>query len=108
MLKLKTIKIKKPDYNGDKPISMEDEMMSYPPSFSANEKQIPEIADWKVGEEYTLVVKIKMKSMSSYDNGTKKSTNASFDVVAYSAPDSYDEDMSDEDLEELQGKVFSK
>ena len=104
-LKLKKIEVKKPK-GMDKMMPMEDMMMSYPPSFSANEKQIPEITDWKVGEKYIIVMEVEMKRMSSYDNGTKKNTDASFDVVAYSVVEGDDyENMSDEDLEKLQGKV---
>lgn len=105
MLKLKTIEVKKPK-GMHKEVPMEDMMMSYPPSFSANEKQIPEIADWKVGEKYKMVIEVEMKRMSSYDNGTKKNTDASFDVVAYKALDNFD-DMSDEDFEKLQAKGLS-
>ena len=97
-LKLKTIKISKPKHGKD------EEMVSYPPSFSANEKQIPELVDWKVGEKYILVIEVEMKRMSSYDNGTKKNTDASFDVVAYSVSDDY-ENMSDEDIEKIQGSL---
>jgi len=106
MFKLKKIEVKKPKYGMDKPISMDDEMMSYPPSFSANAKQIPEIKDWKVGEKYTVIMEVEMKRMSSYDNGTKKSTDASFDVIAYKLADDL-EDMSDDDIEKLQGKALS-
>lgn len=83
-------------------VDSEDYMLSYPPSFQANAKQIPEITDWKVGEEYTIVVKVEMKRMSSYDNGTKKSTDASFDVIAYKVLD----DVSDDDLEEMQAEAM--
>ncbi len=106
MLKLKKIKVTKPNHGMDKPISMDEEMLSYPPSFSANEKQMPEIANWKVGEKYLVLIEVEMKRMSSYDNGEKKNTDASFDVVAYKALDD-NEDYDDADLEAMQGKALS-
>jgi|GEM_PF-2619328 len=105
MLKLKKIEVKKNKDMENKP-TMDEEMMSYPPSFSANEKQIPEIVDCKVGEKYKIVLEIEMKRMSSYDNGTKKSTDASFDVLAYQMLDDKKsvDDMSDEEIEAMQGE----
>lgn len=103
MIKLKKIVVKKPKH--DYP-SIEDEMGSYPPSFSVNEKQMSEISDWKVGEKYKIVLEVEMKRMSSYDNGTKKNTDAGFDVIAYAIIDEA-EDMSDDDLEKLQAKGLS-
>lgn len=107
MLKLKKIPIKKPE-NKSSMVEMSDYdyQLSYHPNFSVNGKQIPEIKDWKVGEKYTIVIEVEMKRMSAYDNGTKKTTDASFDVTAYAVIDQ-DEDMSDEDLEALQGKALA-
>lgn len=103
MLKLKKIQIKKSKWQENHQLDEgEDFSLAYPPSFSANEKQIPEIADWKVGETYQIVIEVEMKRMSSYDNGTKKSTDASFDVVGYKVVD----DISDDDLEEMQGEAL--
>ena|SRR3990167_10471282 len=102
MFKLKEIKTKKP-HNVDK-LSSTEGQLSYPPNFYANAKQVPEIEDWKVGEKYILVIEVEMKRLSSYDNGTKTSTDASFDVLAYAIPG---EEMSDEDLETMQGEAMT-
>lgn len=50
----------------------------YFPSFYVNSKQMPEIDEWKVGEEYVITVKVKMNSFTSNDdaqNGAKSSAN---------------------------------
>lgn len=37
------------------------------PSFTINEKDLPEIKDWKVGSEYELSIKVKMSSFQKGD-----------------------------------------
>lgn len=37
------------------------------PSMYVNSKQMPEIAEWKVGESYTISVQVRMRSYSEYE-----------------------------------------
>lgn len=55
-------------------------MGEYKPTLSLTTKELPEIANWKVGETYEIVLKVKQTSLSQdeYD-GTKK-TRASFEI----------------------------
>lgn len=77
----------------------------YLTSVNFDSVQIPEVKDWDVGEEYTIVLKVKMTNKSQYQEGEKnQKTNAGFEVEAYKA---LDDDYSDADLEELQGKGLS-
>ena len=41
----------------------------YFPGFSVTEKQLPEAASWKDGEEYTVVLKVKMSGHQAADRG---------------------------------------
>ncbi len=100
MLKLKKIPITD-NKNLDSGLIRNDYISS--PSLSLNDKQVPEIKDWQVGETYTIVLEIKMVSMSAYD---KSGTSGSFDIIKYKVMDDI-EDMSDADLEEMQGEALS-
>lgn len=103
MLKLKKIPVKKDDYS--KSCGMSDEIPYFAPSFHVSDKQIPEIKDWKVGEKYQMVIEVEMKSMSSHKRDDQEiGTSGSFDVVAYKTAN---EEISDDDLESLQGKALS-
>ena len=107
-LKLKVIPLKKRD-NKDYPmISNNDYMLSYSPSFSLIDKQVPEIVDWEVGKKYKMVVEVEMRSKNEVKNGDEKiGVSGSFDILSYSVSDKVDE-MTDEELEEMQGEVLSK
>ncbi len=96
MLKLKKIK------SGKKVIGLDMPMMdSYPPTVHLNDTQVPEIKDWDVGETYQIVMDVKQTSKSEDKNGN---VNSSFEVVGYKP---VEDDMSDSDLEDLQGKAMS-
>ena len=54
------------------------------PSFSVDLKDLPQMKDFKVGEEYCLEVKVKMEDYrSSLDNQSgKEKTSASFRITS--------------------------
>lgn len=47
------------------------------PRLCLNSTQLPVVKDWKVGEEYVLVLKVEMTGMSAY---SKESTHADFKI----------------------------
>lgn len=57
-----------------------DTLPSYPPSFSASEKQISEVADWEPEEEYRLVIDIIMTSKVANRNSPVR---GDFDILGY-------------------------
>lgn len=64
---------------GNMPVSMEESLPSYPPSFHVNDRQMPEIKGWKVGEKYKMTIQVEQKNM----NEGEKGLSAGFDIVAY-------------------------
>lgn len=78
----------------------------YPPSFHAEEKQIPEIRKWKVGEKYVMIIEVEQKSMNE---DQKDRLSASFDIVAYKClPKKSIDKMTDKEFGEYQGKSMAK
>lgn len=51
------------------------------PSLYISEDAIPEIDNWKVGEEYELKIKVKMTSKDEYESG--RHTSARLEIIAY-------------------------
>lgn len=51
------------------------------PCVHVNEEEIPEVNDWKVGEEYELKIRVKLTGKSEYANGSK--TSGHLEIVAY-------------------------
>ncbi len=51
---------------------MAEPMMPSYPSLHVNEDQFPEIASWKVGEEYTMKVEIRVCSQETYGEDGEK------------------------------------
>ena len=92
MLKLKKIPTAKNHEGMDMPM-----MGEYPPTLHLTGKQVPEIKDWDVGEEYEMVVRVKQTSKSENKDGM---VDASFEVTAYKAMD----EMSDSDMEYMQAE----
>lgn len=95
MLKTKKIKTIEPDDAMEVSVGGK-----YPPSLNLNDSQVSEIKDWDVGETYQMVVDIKMTNKSEDKDGT---INASFEVTGYKNM----EDMSEEELEDMQGEALS-
>ena len=104
MKHLKKIKVSKPE-EMDSPMAGPSRHY-YPPSFSIDSEQMPEIKNWKVGNTYRLEIEVVQKSLES----NEKSTSARFDIVAYKnlgKPKSIDE-MTDTEFEEYQGESLDK
>ena len=104
MLKLKKIPIEKMDKDTEKSIVGPS---SWPPSFSVNDKQMPEIRDWKVGEKYQIMIEVEMKSFRDKaiaDKPAKINASASFDILAYSGMDI--KDMDDEEFRKYESKAM--
>lgn len=81
----------------------------WPPSFSVRDSQMPEIRKWKVGEKYTMIIEVEMKSFedrSIADKPKKINASASFDILAYKPMDDVD-DMSDEEFEKKREEALS-
>ncbi len=51
------------------------------PSMYVDSKQIPEIDEWEVGEEYVITVKVCMKSYSIHEGSDR--SNAELSVESY-------------------------
>lgn len=79
--KLKKLKDKESESDGPKMEYKYDPR----PCIKLNSEDIPQISSWKVGEEYTLVMKVRMEEMSSREDmnsGGKSKTNGEFRVVS--------------------------
>lgn len=50
------------------------------PSIHLSNKILPEIEEWKDGEDYVIVLKVTQVGSSSYSHGGKKSISADFEV----------------------------
>lgn len=74
----------------------------YSPSINFDDKQVPEIKDWQVGETYTLILEIKQTSKNENKDG---SVNAGFDILAYKELN--DGEYTDAEIEAMQGKALS-
>lgn len=61
-----------------------------PPSLTLNEKDLPEIKDWKVGETYHLEMDVKLVSQSN-DSMMDNGMNARFEVQDVQVDDDADE-----------------
>lgn len=80
---------------------------SFPPNFSVDEKQMPEIKKWKVGGKYRLVIDVEQKSMRE---DIKDMARADFDVLAYqiikTSKKPYAK-MSDKEIEAEEAKALA-
>lgn len=61
-------------YIGDSPSEMK-------PTVSFTDKELPELAKWKVGKTYTLQLTVKQVSLSQDSYNGKQQHRASFEVV---------------------------
>jgi|GEM_PF-5644686 len=62
------------------------------PSLYVDEKEMPEIEDWKVGQEYELKIRVKVTTKDEYADGT--ATNSRLEVIAYEDLTDYNNDPS--------------
>lgn len=65
------------------------------PSLYLNSEQLSEIKDWKVGEEYMLVLKVKQTSMSERDD----KISADFDILEVGVGEMEDSGKEDDETE---------
>ncbi len=72
--KLKTLSAKKVKY---------DDMDGYDPrpTLYFTEEQFPQIKDWKPGEDYEIVLKVKMTNRNISQDENKKRSDAGFRVL---------------------------
>lgn len=67
---------------------------NYPSTVDIRGTQLPEIKDWKLGETYSVVLKLKMRSISEGGYDGKQPLRATFEIVGSGkAPD--DSETSD-------------
>lgn len=99
---LKKIKVSKRREGFDMPVA-ESDVPSYPPNFRVSDTQIPEIKKWEVGENYYIVFKVRQTEKEDREG---EPVRASFDVVAYKPIKDIDQ-MTDEEIEELQGEALA-
>lgn len=103
-MKLKKIPVREP--KKDEKFMVEDDKPSiFPPSFDADNKQMPEIQDWDVDGTYRLVIDVEMKSKRS----DKRGSHAGFNIVAYKhIPKKKIENMTDEEFGKEQSRALSE
>jgi len=77
------VKIRKEKKKKDHELREVEETNIYLPSLYLNGDELPEIKKWKVGEEYTLKIKVRMSSYSEEKSLEVKGGNshASFEVM---------------------------
>lgn len=72
--KKSAIKGLKAGYLGDSPSEMK-------PTISFTDKELPDIAKWKVGSTYTVTVEMKQVSLSQDSYDGKQTHRASFEII---------------------------
>lgn len=101
---LKKIKIGKAREGFDMPFE-EEGLPHFPPSFNVVDKQMPEIKNWEVGENYFLVIEVRQVSKTDREGNP---TRSEFDIVRYKALTGKAlEDMTDEEFEIEQGEALT-
>ena len=68
-----------------------EEMGSMPPSFSVDEKQLPEIKKWKIGEKYELYLEVEMTRISKNEWREDSPINASLKITKIGCSDEEDD-----------------
>lgn len=55
----------------------------YLPSFSLEKRDLPEIEEWEVGEEYVLTIKVRMTTRNEQKSlmNNREYNSASFDII---------------------------
>ena len=78
-------KYSKPPKRASKPVILKSKDSDYDdrPTINLTETEIPEIKDWKIGEEYNLEVTVKMMGTRISSYGTDKGkVTSEFKVVS--------------------------
>lgn len=68
---------------GDCCVPMEAPKEPYFPSTYVDSKQMPEIDEWEVGEEYTITVVVKMRSYSLSERADESRSSAELELLKY-------------------------
>lgn len=55
----------------------------YYPCVYVDGKQMPEIDDWEVGEEYTITVKVKVRSYTMSEDEKNERSSAELELIEY-------------------------
>ena len=53
------------------------------PSLYADEKEIPELKEWKTGTDYIMTVKVTLESKETYEKDGKSKTTGTLRVLSY-------------------------
>lgn len=77
------------------------------PSIYVSDKDLPAIKTWKIGEEYEMIVKVKMTSVSTHEGA---GTNATLEVQDFMIPedDRKVSEMNDSDFMEHMAETKRK
>lgn len=77
-------------------------MDTFKPTLYVSDKDLPQIKDWEVGEEYELIIKVKQRSFNEMQNrdGTK-TISSELEVTDFVVPEMEDQDISMMDNEEF-------
>lgn len=82
---MKPPKLKKLQAPKPRPENKQEDVISHydeRPEFRIEGKDLPQIKDWKVDEEYMLVVKVKMEGIRSRMDDGKEKTCGDFRIVS--------------------------
>ena len=101
MLNLKKIPVSKS--TNDNSVESPMDSTAYAPSLHFNEKQVSEVKDWQVGEDYTLMIEVTMTSKNENEKG---GVSAYFDILSYKEVNDKEmiDNMSQADLEKMQAE----
>lgn len=98
----------KPEKSGytDSPIS--ESKKEHYPTISISNKILPEIEEWKDGEEYVIVLKVKQVGSSSYSHNGKNDAHADLEVreAAYIEQEKEEKEDNDESTDKIK-KIYS-
>lgn len=60
---------------------------NYPSTVDIKATQLPEMKDWKIGETYDVMLKLKMRSMSEGGYDGKQPFRGTFEIVGSGKPE---------------------
>ena len=105
-MELKKIRIAKREKGMDMPMEAVDNLPLCYPSFSANEKQIPEVDKLDTENVIRVVIEAKVTSKSTYKDSPAR---MDFDILAYKILKTKDiSEMSDKEFADYQSKKLGE
>lgn len=108
LLKEKLNKVK-PEKGGE-PVSSKE----YFPNIYLKAKDLPEIKEWEVGEDYYLLLKVTMRSKEEYETSNEERCSASFDIKEIGSVEGKnkmedeEDEYEDEDSELTKAQLMKK